>query len=96
MKRPIPTLVAVALIVGALYLPARFALTFELFGNAVHSPTSGWLGPTPRNAGKCIADVGKVNNWQCSDTTVFAAHQMGCKLWLRVFGYTDADSGALA
>ena len=89
MKARIPALVALALALGALYFPARFALAFEFFGNAVHSPTSGWLGPTPRNAGKCVVDAGKVNVWQCADTAVFAEHRIGCRLWLSAFGYRD-------
>ena len=70
------------------YFPVRFALTFEVFGNAVRNET-GWLGPTPRDAGGCTMDVGKVNVWQCSDIAVFSRHQYGCELWLRTFGYTD-------
>ena len=89
MKVRIIVIASLALALGLLYFPARFALTFELFGNAVHSPTSGWLGPTPRNAGKCVIDAGKVNSWECPDTTVFAEHRMGCSMWLRTFGYND-------
>lgn len=48
MKARIPALVALALALGMLYFPARLALAFELFGNAVHSPTSGLLGPLVR------------------------------------------------
>ena len=33
-----------------LFFPVRFALAFELLGNPVHSPTAGWLGPTPRDS----------------------------------------------
>jgi hypothetical protein len=84
------SLAALALAFGLLYFPARFALTFQLFGNAVHSPSNGWLGPTPRDAGKCVVDAGKVNIWQCTDATVFAEHRVGCRLWLHVFGYSGA------
>ena len=89
MKARTPALAAIALLLGMLYFPVRFALAFELFGNAVHSPTSGWLGPTPRNADKCVIDAGKVNSWQCSDMSIFAEHSMGCRLWLSAFGYRD-------
>jgi len=35
--------VAMALILGVLYLPARFALTFEIFGQAyIHPARAGW------------------------------------------------------
>ncbi|HET6431105.1 hypothetical protein [Dyella sp.] len=77
-------------LVALLYFPARFALTFELFGYPVNSPSAGWLGPTPRKAGQGIEDIGKVNSWRCADTAVFAKHQFGCHLWLRVFGYSGA------
>ncbi len=87
-KRLLQLLLAVA--IGLLYLPVRFALTFELFGYPVNSPTAGWLGPTPRNAGACALDVGKVNSSQCSDTSVFTEHRYGCRLWLRLFGYSGA------
>jgi len=90
MKAPMIVLAVLALMLGMLYYPVRFALAFELVGNAVHSPKLGWLGPTPRGAGKCAMDVGKVNSWECTDTTVFAEHRMGCRLWLRTFGYVDA------
>jgi len=83
---PVFLLVAIAL----LYFPVQFALTFEIFGDAVNSSSAGWLGPTPRNAGICAVDVGKVNSWQCSDTSVFVEHHYGCQLWLRVFGYIGA------
>src|SRR5258707_5751202 len=82
-----PAPIAVALILGLLYLPVRFALTFELFGSAVRLPGDGWLGPTPRSAGQCVIDVGKVNLWQCSDKSVFITHYFGCRLWLRIFDY---------
>ena len=73
-------------LVGALYLPVRFAITFELFGLPVNSPTHGWLGPTPRGS-SCVADIGKVNTWQCADISVFQKHQYGCRVWLKAFGY---------
>ena len=86
-----PSTFAVSCAVVALaiaYFPVRFALTFELMGNAVRGE-AGWLGPMPRNGGSCVTDVGKVNVWQCSSTEVFARHEYGCALWLRAFGYTD-------
>ena len=70
-----------------LFFPVRFALAFELFGNPVHSPTAGWLGPTPRSSGECVVDAGKVNSWQCQDTSVFSDHRTGCRIWLGLFGY---------
>lgn len=78
--------VAALALVAALYFPVRFAITFELFGLPVNSPTLGWLGPTPRGR-KCVADIGKVNTWQCADTSVFQTHRYGCLVWLRAFGY---------
>jgi hypothetical protein len=81
---------ALIVLLMLLYFPARFATTFELLGNPVVSPGVGWLGPTPRNAGACVLDVGKVNAWLCPDTSVFTEHRFGCQLWLRVFGYHDA------
>jgi hypothetical protein len=90
MRTALIALTTLALAVGLLYFPVRFALTFELFGYAVVSPSAGWLGPTPRDAGKCVVDAGKVNVWQCQDTSVFAKHRVGCKLWLDFFGYSGA------
>ena len=78
--------VALVLVAAALYFPVRFAMAFELFGLAVNSPVHGWLGPTPRGS-KCVADIGKVNTWQCPDTAVFQQHRYGCLVWLKVFGY---------
>jgi hypothetical protein len=86
-SRLLLALIAVAIIFGVLYLPVRFALTFELLGPAVNSPGDGWLGPTPRSAGQCVVDAGKVNVWKCSDKSVFVAHHFGCRLWLRFFDY---------
>jgi hypothetical protein len=88
----IKPLVLVVLFAAAvlLYFPAKFALTFEMFGNAVNSPSAGWLGPMPRNAGSCALDAGKVSSWQCADISVFTEHRYGCQLWLRVFGYIGA------
>jgi len=78
-----------AIAIGVLaYFPVRFALAFELFGNAVRTE-SRWLGPTPRDARDCVADVGKVNVWRCSSTEVFSEHEYGCTLWLRAFEYAD-------
>ena len=74
--------------IGLAYFPVRFAFTFELLGNAVRNET-GWLGPTPRDAGGCVKDIGKVNWWECPNTEVFSRHEYGCSLWLRYFGYTD-------
>jgi hypothetical protein len=88
MRTKLLTLVALALTVALLSYPARFALAFEIFGKPVHSPSAGWLGPTPRNAGTCIIDAGKVNSWNCQDTSVFSRYALGCKLWLKVFGYS--------
>jgi len=81
---------ALVVLLAILYFPVRFVATFELFGNPVVAPGVGWLGPTPRNAGACALDVGKVNSWLCPDTSVFTEHRFGCQLWLRVFGYHDA------
>jgi hypothetical protein len=82
------TLIVVVIIFGLLFLPVRFALTFELLGPAVHSANDGWLGPTPRSAGSCVVDAGKVDVWKCPDKSVFVAHQFGCRLWLRFFDYS--------
>ena len=88
--RPVHFALGFAIAIVALaYFPVRFALTFELFGNPVRTETR-WLGPTPRDAGACVWDVGKVNFWQCSSTEVFSDHQYGCTLWLRFFEYTDS------
>lgn len=88
-----PVILASVLAVSALlYFPVRFAVTFEIFGNAVHSRDKGWLGPTPRGSGACVVDVGKVNSWTCPDTAVFDDHRYGCQLWLRSFGYLQAAS----
>jgi hypothetical protein len=57
---------------------------------AVHSPGDGWLGPTPRSAGQCVVDAGKVSVWQCSDKSVFIARNFGCRLWLRFFDFDDS------
>jgi hypothetical protein len=81
--------IAVVVIAGALYFPVRFALTFELLGPAVHSSAKGWLGPTPRDAGACVVDAGKVNIWVCPDASVFAQHRYGCQTWLHLFRYGD-------
>jgi hypothetical protein len=89
VKRSIFAFGCAVVVVGLVYFPVRFALTFELLGTAVRSET-GWLGPTPRDAGACVTDVGKVNVWRCSNTEVFSRHKYGCALWLRAFGYTDA------
>jgi hypothetical protein len=86
----------VAILVAVLYLPVRFAVTFELLGPAVHMPGGGWLGPTPRDAGRCVQDVGKVNSWKCSDTSVFSTHQFGCRFWLRLFSYEIPSRFALS
>ena len=82
------SVIAAATITCALYYPMRFVVTFELIGPAVNSPTEGWLGPTPRDAGACV--VGKVNSWVCTDTSVFTRHRYGCKKWLKFFGYSNA------
>ncbi len=88
MKRAHVVVGGAVAFVAAAHLPVRFALTFELLGNAVRTETR-WLGPTPRGAGGCVTDIGNVNIWQCSSTEVFSAHAFGCSLWLRVFGYAD-------
>jgi len=88
MRSKYLSILGLILFIALLYLPARFALTFQLFGYPVNSPTAGWLGPTPRNAGQCALDIGKVNSWRCTDTSVFAKHHFGCQLWLRIFGYS--------
>jgi len=80
---------AVVTIASGLYYPVRFAVTFELFGPAVNSPTEGWLGPTPRDAGACVVDAGKVNLWVCPDTSVFTQHR-GCQKRLKFFGFSNA------
>jgi hypothetical protein len=82
-------LLTVAVTACALYYPVSFAVTFELLGPAVDSPTEGWLGPTPRGAGACVVDVGKVNSWVCADTSVFTRHRYGCQKWLEFFGLSD-------
>ena len=82
--------IAVVAVASALYYPARFVVTFELLGPAVNSPTEGWLGPTPRDAGACVVDAGKVNSWVCTDTSVFTQHRYGCKKWLKFFGFNTA------
>jgi hypothetical protein len=73
-----------------LFFAAQFAVTFELLGYGVHSSEHGWLGPTPRNPGRCAVDIGKVNSWECDDISVFTQHRLGCQLWLRIFGYAEA------
>jgi len=90
MRTTLSAITILALATGLLYFPVRFALTFELFGYAVNSPGAGWLGHAPRDSGKCVVDAGKVNVWQCQDTSVFAKHRFGCKLWLDFFGYSGA------
>ena len=90
MRPKFLSLALLAVLLALLYFPIRFAFAFQVFGNAVHSKSDGWLGPTPRNAGVCAVDIGKVNEWTCTDTAVFTNHRFGCKLWLRVFGYADA------
>ena len=90
MRPKLLSICGFAVLIALLYLPARFALTFQLLGYPVHSPTAGWLGPTPRNADQCVEDVGKVNSWRCTDTSVFAKHHLGCQLWLRLLGYSGA------
>lgn len=72
-----------------LVLIGRFVATFEIFGLPVHQANAGWLGPTPRDAGDCVVDVGKVNTWECEDISVFEAHRLGTQLWLETLGYTD-------
>jgi hypothetical protein len=81
--------IAVAATACASYCPARFVITFELLGPAVNSPTEGWLGPTPRNAGACVVDAGKVNSWVCADKSVFRQHRYGCEQWLKLFGFSN-------
>lgn len=73
-----------------LLLVGRFVATFEIFGLPVYSKQAGWLGPTPRDAGDCVEDAGKVNVWRCEDTSVFASHRFGTRLWLRTFGFDNA------
>jgi hypothetical protein len=90
MRSKYLSILGLAVLVALLYLLVRFTLTFQLFGYPVNSPSVGWLGPTPRNAGQCALDIGKVNSWRCADTSVFAKHHLGCQLWLRVFGYSGA------
>ena len=88
MRTKLLPAVALGIAAALLFYPVRFALAFEIFGNAVHSPIVGWLGPTPRNAGNCVVDAGKVNSWECQDTTLFQQHAAGCRLWLDAFGYS--------
>ncbi len=90
MRAVIFSLVLLALVSALLFVPARFALTFELFGNPVISSNGKWLGPTPRDSKACTSDVGKVNVWTCADTSIFSRHEYGCKTWLRQFGYLEA------
>lgn len=83
-------LIAAFAVAGVLlFYPIRFAIAFELLGNPVRSSADGWLGPTPRDAGACVVDIGKINAWECEDTSLFVRHRYGCELWLRIFGYSD-------
>ena len=89
LARLASTLVLVAGL-ACLYFVGDFIRTFELLGLPVHSAQHGWLGPTPRDASRCVVDAGKVNSWECKDVSVFERHRHGCALWLRVFGYGKA------
>ena len=79
---------ALLVICVPLVLIGRFVATFEILGLPVIQKSGGWLGPTPRDAGDCVLDVGKVNEWQCGDTSIFEKHRYGTQLWLRTFGYS--------
>ncbi|WP_111266035.1 hypothetical protein [Marilutibacter maris] len=89
MKAKFLPVAAFALAVTLFFYPIRFAIAFELLGSPVRSSEDGWLGPTPRDAGACVVDIGKINAWECEDTSLFFRHQHGCELWLWFFGYSD-------
>jgi hypothetical protein len=81
-------LVASLLALALLWYPVQFALAFDPYSDAVRTD-AGWLGPTPRDPGDCVLDMGKVNVWTCEDTTIFREHRLGCDLWLGFFDYRD-------
>ncbi len=67
-----------------------FVVTFETLGLPVRDNVHGWLGPTPRHTG-CVQDIGKVNYWTCSDVSVFRRHEISCRLWLKMEGFSSGE-----